>query len=194
MAQQVDAYGMPLGCCVWRKQAVVDRQQQELVDAQNELLGVEPQVASINVDMPPATVGELIGEEVEIAVEVVYRINQSDADAVCFVKREWRGEQFDAGESVFRPVQRIETILRHDMEAGPARRPGGGCPRPSGDLSQLRGHKPAVSRRGNVHRTVIAKFTLEARLLEVAKDDLDFKACAPEGNSDHSCQRTLLIA
>src|SRR3546814_3617456 len=72
MAQQRNAYSMALQASVAAEQPIVVREQQQFIDAEDEAVRIEPvAITSINVDVPTAAIGVFIGEEIEIAVDLV---------------------------------------------------------------------------------------------------------------------------
>ncbi len=68
----------------------------------------------------------LISEEIEVAVDLVDRVDEFGPDRLGIVERQGRSQQFHAGQAVFRPVQRVEPVLRDHMEAGSSRGSGRG--------------------------------------------------------------------
>src|SRR3546814_4104634 len=72
----------------------------------HEAVRIEPvAITSINVDVPTAAIGVFIGEEIEIAVDLVDCLVEFGSDRLSFVEGQRRSQQFHAGEAAFRPIQ-----------------------------------------------------------------------------------------
>jgi len=129
MAQQRNAYSMALQASVAAEQPIVVREQQQFIDAEDEAVWIEPvAITGINVDVPTAAIGVFIGEEIEIAVDLVDCLVEFGSDRLSFVEGQRRSQQFHAGEAAFRPIQWVQPILRNHIKAGTLRGFGGGRP------------------------------------------------------------------
>lgn len=71
MSEQGDAYSMALRASIARKKPVISRKYRQFIDTHDEPVRIEALFARVNVDVPPAVLGELAGDEVEVVVELV---------------------------------------------------------------------------------------------------------------------------
>src|SRR3546814_12577544 len=71
--------------------------------------------------VPTAAIGVFIGEEIEIAVDLVDCLVEFGSDRLSFVEGQRRSQQFHAGEAAFRPIQWVQPILRNHIKAGTLR-------------------------------------------------------------------------
>src|SRR3546814_6407986 len=117
MAQKRNAYSMALQASVAAEQPIVVREQQQFIDAEDEAVRIEPvAITSINVDVPTAAIGVFIGEEIEIAVDLVDCLVEFGSDRLSFVEGQRRSQQFHAGEAAFRPIQWVQRSEEHTSE------------------------------------------------------------------------------
>src|SRR3546814_10160212 len=116
MAQQRNAYSMALQASVAAEQPIVVREQQQFIDAEDEAVRIEPvAITSINVDVPTAAIGVFIGEEIEIAVDLVDCLVEFGSDRLSFVEGQRRSQQFHAGEAAFRSEEHtseLQSLMR----------------------------------------------------------------------------------
>src|SRR3546814_19813844 len=84
-----------------------------------------------------AAIGVFIGEEIEIAVDLVDCLVEFGSDRLSFVEGQRRSQQFHAGEAAFRPIQWVQPILRNHIKAGTLRGFGGGRPSSPCPLAQF---------------------------------------------------------
>jgi hypothetical protein len=121
----------------------------------------------------------LICEKIEIAVDLVDCLEKLGSDRLGIVEGQGRGQQFHAGEAVFRPVQWVQPVLGDDIEARALWRPGWGRPGAPGPLAQFCREDSAEGRRSLVHGVSMAQLSLETGLAKVAEDDFQLEAGTP---------------
>src|SRR3546814_9586538 len=103
MAQQRNAYSMALQASVAAEQPIVVREQQQFIDAEDEAVRIEPvAITSINVDVPTAAIGVFIGEEIEIAVDLVDCLVEFGSDRLSFVEGQRSEEHTSELQSLMR--------------------------------------------------------------------------------------------